>query len=276
MLNNSAVLTAFLYGSDDQTLIPVGDITSVVFTIVKPSGDPSLPDVDADPGTSDQDGRGQYVVDPSVNNEAGQYKGIATFTYDEGDFSGLVKSIPVDYTVDDPFVRTGASPSDGAVRMCWMYIEDCFDSEQGGPWLRDMTLAVFDQAKLKGLVPQVILDINQQMPFSSYTEATFPYTGLDGEALMAQGLLVATCRHLMRSYTEQPDVTSSPVAFMDRKKYQQAWKAIYDVEEEKWKLWLNRWKLRSYDLTHASLLLGSKAGRMLPAPLRSRNVGRGF
>lgn len=139
-----------------------------------------------------------------------------------------------------------------------------------------MTLAVFDQTKLRGLVPQVILDINLQMPFTQYTEDSFPYTQGDGDALMAQGLLVAGIRHLMRAYTEQPDTVSSPVAFFDRKRYQQAWKAQYDVEKTVWDKWLNRWKLQSYDLSSSALLLGVKAGRMLPAPLRSRNVGRGF
>lgn len=278
LLNDSIALRATIYQADDETLVPQANIHSVTFTIVKPGGDPDFPDVDAVAGTVPEDGTGQFIVDPSVNDTEGDYHAIATFNYDDDVLgaTGLVKSIPVSYIIQDSFLRTGASPADASVRMCWLMLEDCFDSEQGGPWLRDMTLSVFDQTKLRGLVPVVILDVNLQMPFTSYTEDSFPYTTGDGTALIAQGLLVATCRHLMRSYTEQPDVTSSPVAFMDRKRYQQAWKAIYDVEKPVWDKWLNRYKLQSYDLSHASLLLGTKAGRMLPAPMRSRNVGRGF
>lgn len=278
LLNDSIALRATIYQADDETLVPEANIHSVTFTIVKPGGDPDTPDVDAQPGTVVSDGTGQYIVDPAVNDTAGDYTAIATFTYDDDVLSAtnMVKSIPVGYVINDSFERTGPTPADTAVRMCWLMLEDCFDSEQGGPWLRDMTLAVFDQSKLRGLVPQVIMDINLQMPFTSYTVDSFTYTTGDGNALFAQGLLLATIRHLMRSYTEQPDVTSSPVAFMDRKRYQQAWKAIYDVEKPVWDKWLNRYKLQSYDLSHASLLLGTKAGRMLPAPMRSRNVGRGF
>lgn len=276
MLNNSVVLQADLYESDDQTLVPAANIQSVAFTIVKPTDDPTLPTINGAAGTIISDGVGQYVVAPTVNDVADHYRGIATFTYTEGTLTGLIKSIPVDYEIVDPFERTGISPADGAVRQCWMKIEDCFDSEMGGPWLRDMTLSVFDQSKIRGLIPEVLLGINQQMPYTDYNEAVFPYGANDGEALLAQGLLVATIRHLMRAYTEQPDVTSSPVAFMDRKKYQQSWKAQYDVELTQYNKWLKQWKLRSYDLSHGSLLLGSKAGRMLPAPMRSRNVGRGF
>jgi hypothetical protein len=135
---------------------------------------------------------------------------------------------------------------------------------------------VFDKTKVRELAPGVIMQINQQMPYSDYSVDTYPWTGSDATPLFAQGLLSATIRHLMRSYTEQPDVTSSPVAFLDRKKYSQAWKAVYDVENALWERWLQRWKLRSYDITHAAVLLGSKAGRNLSAPMRSRYVGRGY
>lgn len=277
LLNNSMVLDAYLYAGDDQTLVPHGDISAVTFSVVKPDNatDPLVPDLNAVAGTVDgtNDGHGYYVVDKSVNDVEGQYKAIATFTYTDGTISGLTKSVPCDYEVSDPFVRAGSSPADGSVKMCWTFLEDCFDSEWGGPWLRDMTLAVFDQTKVRALIPQVLLDINNQMPFTSYNETSFPFTG-DGEALFAEGLLVASLRHLMRAYTEQPDVVSSPVAFMDRKRYQQAWKAQYDVEMEQWKKWLNRWKLQQYDLSHSSLLLASKSGRFLPGPMRTRNVGR--
>ena len=275
-LNNSVVLAAYVYSSDGTTLIPQASIHSVAYTILVPGDSPTSPTINGAAGTIVADGHGQYVVASTVTTVAGDYKGYAMFTYDDGSLTNLVKSIPVEFSIFDPFERTGSSPADPAIRQAWLKIEDCFDSEQGGPWLRDMTLAVFDQAKLRGLLPEILLDINGQMPYTNYDESSFPYTVNDGQALMAQGLLVGSIRHLMRSYTEQPDVVSSPVAFMDRKNYQQRWKAQYDVEKEVWDKWLNRWKLRSYDLSGASLLLGTKAGRMLPAPLRSRNVGRGF
>jgi hypothetical protein len=275
-LNDSKVLQAFLYSLDDQTLVPQADIDSVDFTVLKPSDDPALPTVDAQAGTVIADGTGQYVVAGTVNDEEGEYRAYATFTYDDGTLTGLTKTVPVFYDVIDAFERTGPHVSDPYVDQAWLKLEDCFDSEFGGPWLRDMTMRVFDKTKMRALAPEVLLAVNQQMPFTDYTIDSFPYDGVDAGALFAQGLLVSTIRHLMRSYTEQPDVMSSPVAFMDRKRYQQAWKAQYDVEQQLFERWLNRWKLRSYDLTHASVLLGTKAGRMLPAPMRSRNVGRGF
>lgn len=275
-LNDSKVLEAYLYSLDEQTLIPQGDIAEVKFTVLKPSDDPATPTVNGANGTVTGDGTGQYVVSGSVNNEEGDYRAFATFRYNEGTLTNLTKTVPVFYSVVDAFERAGPHVSDPYVAQAWMKLEDCFDSEFGGPWLRDMTMRVFDQTKMRALAPEVILAINQQMPFTDYTVDTFPYDTGDAGPLFAQGLLVAAIRHLMRSYTEQPDVMSSPVAFMDRKRYQQAWKLQYDVELRMFERWLNRWKLRSYDITHASVLLGSKAGRMLPAPMRGRNVSRGW
>lgn len=272
MLGDTALLDAYLYSQDGSALIAQADISSVTFTIVGPNDTPEAPSINNAAGLIVGDGHGQYVV-TDVNTTEGSYKGIATFIYSEAGNTGLVKSIPCDYVVVDPFERTGPSPADGAVRQCWMFLEDCFDSELGGPWLRDMTLRDFDQTKLRGFIPQTLLAINNQMPFTSYDENSFPWTGGDGQALFALGLLVQVERHLMRSYTEQPNETGSPVLWQDRTRYQSAWQAMYTVDEAEFKHWLNRWKLQQYDLSSGALLIQSKAGRMLGGPLRSRNAG---
>ena len=275
-LNDSKILNAYLYADDQQTLIPGDDIQNVTFTVLRPTDNVISPAVVDAFGTIVYDGTGQYVVDGAINDVEGEYRAYATFLYQEGDLTDLVKTIPVFYDVVDPFERSGPHVMDPSVDEAWLKLEDCFDSEFGGPWLRDMTMRVFDKTKIRALAGETLLAINQQMPFTDFTVDTFPYSLGDAGSLFAQGLLVSAIRHLMRSYTEQPDVMSSPVAFFDRKRYQQAWKAQYDVEQAQFERWVNRWKLREYDMTHASLLVGVRAGRMMPAPMRSRNVGRGF
>jgi hypothetical protein len=275
MIGDSQILNAFLYSNDDETLVPQADIIAVTFTVLVPGDNPADPTLDHIDGLIVGDGQGQFQVGNWVNAVQGQYKSYAQFTYNEGDMTGLMKSAVTDYDVFDPFVRAEPSPADPAIDQCWMFFEDCFDSEIGGPWLRDMTLAVFDKSKINGFIPQALTDINQQMPLTTYDVNSFPYAG-DGTAVFAQGLLTATIRHLMRSYTEQPDVTGSPVGFLDRRRYQEAWKSIYDVEMERFKYWLNRWKLASYDLSHSAMIIHNKAGRLQPAPMRSRYSGRGF
>lgn len=276
LINNSIILNAYVYSDGDQILIPAASIVDVKFSVLVPGDDPLNPTVNAVSGSIVGDGWGQYVVDKSINMVSGRYRAFGTFEYTDGDNAGLTKSVSCNYNIEDPFASTGASPADPYVQQAWVKIEDCFDSEMGGPWLRDMTLAVFDQYKIRQFIPEALLAINQQMPFTDFSEGNFPYTANDGGALMAQALLVSTLRHLMRSYTEQPDMVSSPVAFMDRKKYQSAWAAVYAIEEPLFERWLTRWKLRAYDLSSSALLLGSKAGRMIPAPMRTRYTARGF
>lgn len=276
LLNNSVILQAYLYTHDTQSLVAQGDISEVTFTVLKPTDDISTPSLVDEPGTIVADGTGQYVVTAATNDVSGEYKAYATFVYDDQGESNLTKSVPCDYEIVDPFERAGAGPADGAVDQCWMKIEDCFDSEFGGPWLRDMTMAVFDKSKVKGLLPEAFLEINQETPFTDFNAENFPYAVHDGEALLAEALLISTIRHLIRSYTEQPDTVSSPVAFLDRKRYQEAWINVYNLELQRFQRWLTWWKRRSYDLSHASMLISNKAGRSLAAPMRSRNVGRGF
>jgi hypothetical protein len=278
MLNDSAILDGWLYNNAGDTLIPMGDITSAIVTILKPGDDPNTPSVQSNPADIVGDGHAQFQV-INLTDIPGEYKGVMTFDYtgvSSAPYPNALKSVIVDFTVIDPFVRSGSAVSDPYVDMAWLKLEDCFDSELGGPWLRDQTLAVFDKTKIRAFIPEVIMNVNETMPFSDYTEASYPWSQGSYGPLAAQGLLVASIRHLMRSYTEQPDVVSSPVAFMDRKRYQQAWKAVYDVEAPLFDKWTKQVKLRGYDITHGSLLLGTKAGRMLPGPMRSRNVGRGF
>lgn len=274
-LNNTVTLQAFLYTEEDEELlIPQSDISGVTFTIVKPSDVPSTPAVQDDPGVVIDDGKAQYVVDASVNNESGNYKALATFVYTEAG-NILTKSVPVEYDIHDMFEDSGATPAAPSLDLAWRRFEDCFDSDNGGPWLRDMTLAHFDKDKLKVFIPDVLMEINNQMPQTGYTEATYPFAN-DGVPLFAYGLFMAGVRHLMTSYVEQPTPVNAQVAYHSREEYHRRWGEIYNIELARWTRMLAMFKARDYDLSHGSILIGMKAGRMLPGNFRSRNIGRGL
>jgi hypothetical protein len=269
---DTALLNAYITEEDDETPVAQDDIAGVTFTVRRPGDPPNSPAIDQQPGTIPEDGLGQFLVPANITTVAGEYLARAQFTLTDG----TIKSVIMDFDVIDPFEDVGASPGDGVVDMTWRMFEDLFDSELGGPWLRDMTKARFDKTKLRQLIPQALMDINFQQPQTDFSEDNFPYSVNDGTALFAQALLVASVRHLMRSYTEQPDVMNSQVGFFDRKRYTQAWKFIYDIEEAKLKEWLWGWKLYIYRSNNSALLVGIKAGRILPASLRSRGIWRGY
>jgi hypothetical protein len=268
-VNDTALLEAYIYEGDDETLVSLTAITQVLFTIKKPSD--TNPTIDNDPGTIIGDGHAQYLVSSSTIDEAGEYLATAQFELSNGE----KRTVIVDFDVVDPFESVGASHIDPWVDMTWRKIEDCFDSEIGGPWLRDMTMSRFDKSKLKTLIPEVLLDINIQQPITAFTEDSFPLDH-NGGALFAHGLLVSTIRHLIRSYAEQPDVNNSPVSFLDRRRYQETWAKVLEVEDLQYRRVLALWKRQFFGFGSSKLLVSSKAGRLVPAPMRTRYMGRGY
>lgn len=268
-INDTALLDAYIYEADDETLIPLTAIRQVLFTIRRPSE--TSPSIINDPGQVVADGHAQYLVDSSLVDEPGEYLGAAQFEL----INNEKRTVIVDFNVFDPFQTVGAGPTDPWIDLTWRKLEDCFDSEIGGPWLRDMTLARFDKSKIKTLLPDALLDINVQQPITSFTEESFPLEH-NGGALLSQALLVVTVRHLMRSYAEQPDTNNSPVAFLDRRRYQETWGKVLEVEEAQYRRVLALWKRQFFALGTSKLLVSTKAGRLVPAPMRTRYMGRGY
>jgi hypothetical protein len=275
-LNNTATLNAYLSASDDaETLVPAADITGVTFTVLKPNDAPGVPIIALDPGVVVADGHGQYLVPALINDVQGSYRAFATFDYTEGG-NAQTRSVPVFYDVANLLENSGAVPSAPALDLAWTRFEDMFDSTDGGPWLRDMTLAHFDKDKLRAFVPFVLLDVNTQMPQTNYDEASFPYTSNDGTALMAHGLFLYGVRHLMTSYVEQPTPMNQQVAYQSREEYHRRWGEIYAIELPRWEKMLAMSKARGFDLSSSAMIVGTKAGRLLPGYQRTRNIGRGW
>lgn len=268
-VNDTALLEAYIYEADDETLIPLTAISGVLFTVKKPSEE--SPAIINDPGTVIGDGHAQYLVDSSQVTEAGEYLATAQFILNNGER----RTVIVDFDVVDPFEVVGASNLDPWIDLTWRKLEDCFDSEIGGPWLRDMTLARFDKSKMRTLLPDCLLDINYQQPITNFTEDSFPLDN-NGGALLSQSLLVVTIRHLIRSYAEQPDTNNSPVAFLDRRRYQETWAKSLEIEEAQYRRVLALWKRQYFGFGTTKLLVATKAGRLVPAPMRTRYMGRGY
>src|ERR1700691_2399527 len=124
--------TAELYAAlrEREGVVPAEDITGVNFTIQKPNGEVSEPIA----GEIEEDGQGylQYTE----TDEVGPYLVQAQFTL----LSNEIRSVMVNFVVEDPFDLT-AQPEEIVVEEVWLRLEDAFDSVEGGPALRDWTLA---------------------------------------------------------------------------------------------------------------------------------------
>lgn len=264
---DTAQIVAYLYDRDDARLDP-GDVLSVDFLVQDPEGTRSTV-----AGVIGDDGEG--ILTYPTTTLPGQYMVMAAFTL----LDGTKQSTRVDFEVIDPFDPPAPSNEEVIGTFVWQKLEDCFDAEDEGPWLRDMTLNCFNETKMREFISEGLFEVNERTPPTSLVIDYFFIAPGDPTAdlpLVTSATFLAVLRHLMRSYTEQPAVAGGQVFYEDRRDYLQRWQLIYTIEKEWYTTQLGYFKRRFLGLGTSKLLVDTKAGRLLPAPLRSRVTGRGF
>lgn len=267
-LSDSAELYATLTDKDDNPLT-VDDLVSVQFNIQKPDQTRlTLAGEILDTG----EGFGRFTA----TDQVGDYLAIAQFRL----YSGEVRSARCDFEVIDPFNPTTPTNSDVVSEKVWAKIEDCFDSEYGGPWMRDQTLAFFNKDRVIDFVDEALMDINLYHPPTDLTISDFMTKRSDGTyaqlPLLVEACFLAVVRHLMRTYVEQPLPEGAQIVYEDRRDYVQRWGTIYQIEYQLFDHWAKLYKRQFLGLGNSKLLVANKAGRLVPAPMRTRFVGRGY
>lgn len=266
-LNDSAEIFAYIY-TDRDVPIPEDDLLSVDFTIQRPDATQVVV-------SGSVEGPGKGYVRYEDTSDVGEYKAVATFTLSDG---GL-KSVRSDFEVIDPFNPPLADDIEIIGAIVWRRIEDLFDSEEGGPWLQDQTMASFKKEKMPFFVTEGLFDINNQSPPTAVGLESFVLDGIPNpdSPLVVQGTLIAVIRHLIRSYVEQPLPTGVQVGYEDRRDYLQRWQTVLQMEETQYTRRLALWKRDYLGLDGGSrVIVSNKAGRIYQGPMRTRNVGRGY
>lgn len=280
-LGDTADLYAYVFDQDSNP-IPAASISSVGFQIQDPTGAKTSVS-----GTIEADGAGFLRYD-TTGKPLGEYIAMVKFTL----ISGEKRSTRLDFTIVDPFATIVPSKDEVISQHVWNLLEDCFDSEEGGPWLRDMTLSYFDRSKIDQFIPYAMMDINNTQPPTSFGTDTFVtiILGPDGVTpidanptdsipIVALGTLIQVIRHLMRSYVEQPANMGSEIAFEDRRDYLQRWQMILQDLVPDYQRMLILWKRQFLHLGKSALSIHSKAGRLYGThnqSWRMRNAGRGW
>lgn len=268
---DAAELIATIYDRHDDPF-PAEELISVEFTVQAPDGTTTTV-----AGMIEEDGSG--VVYYGDTYQVGHHVVMATFLTVNG-----AKSTRTDFEVIDPFASFDPSPSWILANDAWSKFEDCFDAEEEGPWLQDMTLNCFKKEKMERFIDDALMDINLQHPPTNLTLDAFiqPPTDTEGAIITAdmplitQALLVQLIRHLIRSYVEQPNPVGAQIAWHDRRDYLQRWQSVLQIEMEQYKRLLALYKRRYLGLGATVGLVSSKAGRLIPAPMRTRMAGRGY
>lgn len=273
-IGDTAELYAYPTPSAEYAATPV-EINTGEFRVVAPDGTTSML-----PAAIQSDGG--LFARYTATTAKGIYQVLATATF----LSGEVRSVPYTFEVEDPFDPDPPSKHEEIANAVWLRFEDLFDSEEGGPWLRDMTLRYFDKRKFPQFMNEALIDINMQPPMTTATILDFTTavaTGnvdIDGpdidQTVLILGTELAVIRHLMRSYVEQPLPQGGNVVYEDRRDYVQRWQTVYQIELDHYLRLLAFWKRQFLNLGHSKVLISSKAGRLFGPVMRTRNVGRGW
>ena len=220
------------------------------------------------------------MVPPSLSNNEATFVFPAQLTQMPGLYKVRAQFITADnqkksdriwFEAIDPFPVAATTPGGEAVSRAWMKLEDLFDSELGGPHLRDRTLANFDQTKMAKLLPDALYNIGATFaPVVHYTEDTFDF--VQHSPLAGQALLVESIRHLMRSYVEQPLPVGSNVTYFDRRDYLNRWQIILQMEVEKLTSWIDLFKQDQLSFGSTAMLVGgyNSPAYRIPRYMRGR------
>lgn len=202
------------------------------------------------PPIIDENNTAVFVFPSFLTNDPGLYQGRAQFITNDG----LTKSTKVSFEVIDPMEVPSTTVVGRIIDHAWLKLEDLFDSELGGPWLRDKTVKSFNKDKMMMLLTDALYVINNEyQPLTTFDETNWPEAHIP---LAAQALLVESIYHLVRSYVEQPLPSGSPMSWFDRRDYFQRWQSVLQSEETKLFRLIDVFKLQYTGFGSTSILIG--------------------
>lgn len=145
---------------------------------------------------------------------------------------------------------------------------DLYDSPYGGPHLQVYLQTKFGRGRIAQLMRTALQKLNTSaQPVTSYDYTNFPFAEWGG--LIEQATYLEVIRHLIRTYTEQPEVIlGTAVSRTDRTAYADKWRAILgDESGEEYRNMLANWKMSNMFLGKPSVLVsGGAYGRWGPIP----------
>jgi hypothetical protein len=172
--------------------------------------------------------------------------------------------IPQSYRVDIEIPSSTASAYEaltddpkGIIELTWLRFEDMFDSEIGGPNLKEYAQSNFGRERLAQLLALAMGRLNTTtQPHQTFSLAMgdFPYAEFGG--LLELCLYVETIKHLIRSYVEQPSVQGNSTVRLDRRDYYTRWMEILRLEQEDLQHGIDIFKMSYLGLGRAAVLVG--------------------
>lgn len=272
-----------LYVSGTPT--DVGTVTVNMYRFSPPGTD--SPGNNAPPGfgtpdlvwstTATEASAGTYQVTPGANNTSvpGYYQLDWTFTLPT---TGSVETTSTFLQIGpaSPAYDSLPTPMKQMVEDVFVKLADLVDSPWGGPNLQMWYSTHFNRGRIAQLLKQAVQHLNNMgQPYNVWSVdgrngPMFPVVQWGG--LLNSALTIEVIKHLMRSYTEDPEIQGAVQARMSRRDYLARWQSNLVVEQADFKTQLDTWKI-------ANMFKGPKvmvAGGIFPRWGYFRPLGSDF
>jgi hypothetical protein len=145
------------------------------------------------------------------------------------------------------------------IESAWIRFADLFDSPNGGPHLQVYFQARFNRGRMAQLLQIAVNRLNTVSQPHMYftldpTQGAFPYQQWGG--LLDELLYIECLKHLIRSYTEQPQAEGVGIARLDRRDYMDRWMRVLEMEERDATSMLEVFKIANMGLSRPRVLVG--------------------
>ena len=225
-------------------------------------------DVGAPEIVRDDTGKFHYDIGPQWTGQRGLLAAEWTYQVDGAEFTftddmQILEQMPNYEALSDSTKLM--------VEQASWFFADLFDSTTGGPWLNENFQTHFDYDRMSFLLRIATMKFNVLgYPVTRYgverTDQSIPANYTD---LLLWGTKLEAIRHLITSYTEQPDFRNMATTYTDRRDYSQRWREVLADEKPDYERAVKTAKRRLLKLGRGSLLV---AGGIYGGSARSMYV----
>ncbi|QIG58323.1 hypothetical protein SEA_SKOG_171 [Gordonia phage Skog] len=190
----------------------------------------TIAQVDESDITRDSVGKYHYDIGPQHTRQRGMLTAEWTYSVAGTEFTFFDRAQVLDQM---PMWDALREDTKFTVEQISWHFADLFDSTAGGPWLQENFQTHFNYERIAFLLGQAVMKFNVlAFPVTNYgvtrDDKAIPE---NFQALMVWAGKLEVLRHLMVSYTEQPEFRNMNTTYTDRRDYAQRWKAILDEEK---------------------------------------------
>jgi hypothetical protein len=198
--------------------------------------------------TAARESAGVYSVSPPSTDTANPGYAQLVWSYS---ISGQPQQYVIYLTIGPASPAYDALPvemQDFLEQQVWVRFADLFDSAGGGPNLQSYFQSHWSRGRMAQLMGVALGKLNgMAQPWSSYTldgmnGPEFPLQFWGG--LLASMTYMEAIKHLIRSYTEQPQFSGPGIARQDRRDYAQRWRQVLEDEQAEARAQMDVFKIR--------------------------------